>query len=176
MKAAVWLPIPGWEGLYSVSDRGEVRSEARTVRHPAGVPKQLPTKLLKPQRHGSGYLLVSLCREGKPKSFRLHILVLLAFRGPCPAGMEARHLDGDPGNPLLSNLAWGTPIENAADRKAHGTHCQGESHGRAKLTSEAVRRIRRDARSHRVIAQEMGVAQTTVSNIKGGRSWSSLQP
>lgn len=61
----------------------------------------------------------------------VHVLVLEAFRGPRPGpDYEGRHLDGDPGNSALVNLAWGTRQENWGDRRRHGrdvysakTHC-----------------------------------------------------
>lgn len=51
----------------------------------------------------------------------MHELVLTAHVGPCPPGMECRHLDGDEKNNALSNLVWGTPPEQALDRVRHGT-------------------------------------------------------
>ncbi len=69
----------------------------------------------------------------------IHRLVLEAFIGPCPEGMECRHFpDRNPANNNLSNLHWGTVSENALDRAIHGTNPTGENHGRAKLTNEEV--------------------------------------
>ena len=52
----------------------------------------------------------------------VHRLVLEAFVGPRPEGMVARHLNGDPGDNRLENLAWGTQSENNYDKVRHGTH------------------------------------------------------
>lgn len=49
----------------------------------------------------------------------VHHIVLTTFVGPCPEGLECRHLDGVKTNCRLSNLAWGTVTENAEDRKKH---------------------------------------------------------
>lgn len=50
----------------------------------------------------------------------VHRLVLETFVGPCPEGMEARHVKtNDPGNNHLENLEWGTPKQNGEDRKRH---------------------------------------------------------
>jgi hypothetical protein len=54
--------------------------------------------------------------------------------------MQCRHLDGNRSNNRLDNLAWGTPLENGADKARHGT-AKGERNGRAKLTAAKVRRI-----------------------------------
>lgn len=63
-----------------------------------------------------GYVFVTI----KKKSYAVHRLVLEAFVGPCPPGMEARHiLVRDVTDNRLVNLAWGTRFENAQDRKRH---------------------------------------------------------
>jgi hypothetical protein len=67
---------------------------------------------------------------------------LEAFVGPCPSGQEAAHLDGDPANNRLDNLAWKTPVENMGDQEKHQTLNWGERHGGAKLTEADVIAIR----------------------------------
>lgn len=67
--------------------------------------------------HEHGHIAAGITR----KTRYFHRLVLEAFIGPCPEGMECRHLDGDAGNNRLENLAWGTPIENGEDKVRHGT-------------------------------------------------------
>lgn len=49
---------------------------------------------------------------------------MAAFAGPCPEGLEVRHLDGDPANNRLTNLCYGTHSENVQDSLRHGTHAQ----------------------------------------------------
>lgn len=68
------------------------------------------------------YLAFKLSKEGATKTTYTHHLVLLAFEGKRPDGMdEIRHLDGNKLNNDLSNLAYGTTKQNAADRKIHQT-------------------------------------------------------
>lgn len=59
---------------------------------------------------------------GTYQTFRVHRLVLEAFVGPCPEGMECRHGDGDPGNNALTNLSWGTPEQNRGDAREAGRY------------------------------------------------------
>jgi hypothetical protein len=68
------------------------------------------------------YLVVTLYRDGRPKSVSVHRLVLLAFVGPCPDGLEGLHWDDDPANNRLSNLRWGTPGDNQRDCIRNGNH------------------------------------------------------
>src|SRR5271166_1685861 len=70
-------------------------------------------KQLKGNPNGKGHLQYTL------RGYRYfgHTLVLLTFVGPCPEGYECRHLDGNPANNRLRNLAWGTRLENAADQR-----------------------------------------------------------
>ena len=103
-----WLPIPGYEDIYEVSDRGRVRKIA-----------------LKPSFNKKGYPLVSLSRDGVAQKFLVHRLVMLAFAGPCPDRLMVRHLNGDPTDSRWpENLVYGTAVENAADKKLHGTDHQ----------------------------------------------------
>lgn len=46
------------------------------------------------------------------KKMYVHRLVLEAFTGPCPKGMECLHADDDPTNNHLTNLRWGTHSDN----------------------------------------------------------------
>lgn len=64
-----------------------------------------------------GYLSVSLRKDNTTYARQIQRLVLEAFQGPPSSEVHvARHLDGNPSNNELSNLAWGTERTNAADR------------------------------------------------------------
>lgn len=126
-----WTPIPGWEGLYSASDLGRVRSEVRQVRMGNGAALHtIGGRVLKPWATKQGYLLVSLSRGGRKYPVLVHRLVLSSFVGPCPDGMECCHLDDDPSNNQLDNLRWDTRsanqrdvIKNGNHHKVNKTHC-----------------------------------------------------
>lgn len=85
-----WRPVPGFEDLYEVSDRGRVRSIERET--PAG---RRGGTIKSPGRAGRGYPQAHLWKEGERYARYVHDLVLEAFRGPRPEGHQASHLDGD---------------------------------------------------------------------------------
>ncbi|WP_363316519.1 NUMOD4 motif-containing HNH endonuclease [uncultured Microbacterium sp.] len=115
-----WLPIAGYEGIYEVSARGGVRSLDRIG--PTG--RKVPGRTLRPTVNASGYPAVVLYRDGAARKLYVHRIVLSAFVGPCPEGMEALHGPSGQGDPALSNLRWGTHAENVADTIADGNHNQ----------------------------------------------------
>jgi hypothetical protein len=76
------------------------------------------------RQHGkhTGYLYVRVVDKDGEQSFPLiHRLVLEAFVGPCPVGMQACHADGDRQNNRPGNLRWDTCKANMADKKTHET-------------------------------------------------------
>jgi hypothetical protein len=175
-----WLPVPGFEGLYEVSDLGRVRSLDRVVPQAnrwGGVSHSLRKgRILKPGRHAGGHLFVCLCNETGHHQIFIHRLVLMAFDRLRPDGMECRHLDGDPTNNRFDNLAWGTRLENMADRTALGEHNppRGVRNSRAILDEEKVRLIRQEyafGERKSDIARSLGVHRNVVGKVLSGRTW-----
>ncbi len=111
-----WLPIEGYEGIYEVSDLGNVRRIVSRSGNPL-------VRQIKPKANYLGYLAVNLCRDKVQRTFKVHRLVAVAFLGsPTSPRMEVRHIDGTRDNARLENLQWGTHSENMLDSVAHGTH------------------------------------------------------
>jgi len=121
MTAEEWRPVVGYEGAYEVSDHGRVRSLGRTMTDRIGRPRRVPGGVLTPGR-AAGYQRVQLCADDRRGNAYVHTLVLEAFVGPRPVGMEGLHGDGDPDNCTPGNLHWGTHQENTLDRVRHGRH------------------------------------------------------
>lgn len=128
---------------------------------------------------GYGYLSVSLPRDGKRVSVKVHRLVALTFLGPPPSPVhEVRHLNGNQLDNRVSNLAWGTKKDNADDRERHGRTAYGERNGFVRLTEEKVREIRALAAqglSQRTIARKIGTHQTNVGDIINQKGWAHIQ-
>lgn len=116
-----WLPVPDYEGCYEVSDCGRVRSVSRTIQRSTGATMRIRSRIRKTYQSKSGHLSTSLSKAGVIRTHHVHYLVILAFEGERPDGMDIRHLNGDPTDNRLSNLAYGTRSENCQDSIEHGT-------------------------------------------------------
>jgi hypothetical protein len=113
-----WATVPGYSGAYEVSTWGRVRSMERIDSRG----RRRQGKILSPGRSTSGHLTVALCAGGVCRTFYVHRLVLQAFVGPNPAGMEACHWNDDPTDNRLENLRWDTRGANARDSVRNGSH------------------------------------------------------
>ncbi len=107
-----WKDVVGYEGLYRVSDTGLVMSVRRNRLMSLGTSRQ-------------GYRTCAISRDGKPRRYMVHRLVLEAFVGPCPEGMETLHRNDISGDNRLENLRWGTHAENIEDMKRNGNFNSG---------------------------------------------------
>lgn len=118
-----WLPIPGYEGHYEVSDQGRVRSLTRTLPHPVSGTKTYVGRIKStPRNKHTGYLMVQLARGGVKTQFTVHSLVLMAFVGPRPDGHVACHFNDIRTDNRAINLRWDTSVENHADMKRNRGH------------------------------------------------------
>lgn len=128
---------------------------------------------LKQERMKLGYYRVAIY-DGYKKKVLVHIIVIETFVGEKPSPWhEVRHLDGNPANNCIENLAWGTKEENVQDSKDHGTFVLGSRNYNAKLTEEMVIEIRKliaDGFTHKEIADMFNVSRATISNV-ATRSW-----
>lgn len=148
---------------YQVSDLGRVKSL-----------KYGKERILSASGNSNGYRAVSLAGPGGVFTRKVHRLVLEAFDGPCSVDKpEARHLDGDTQNNVVSNLAWGTRAENEADKRRHGTACGPRP---VKLTPLDVRHMREihiemEDISKRLLARVFDVSPAQVRAVLSGRAW-----
>ncbi|WP_081609739.1 NUMOD4 motif-containing HNH endonuclease [Mesorhizobium sp. STM 4661] len=150
-----WLPVVGFEGRYEVSDLGRVRSLAFRSNGGVGLMKSTPNY--------SGYHVVTLGRDRKQR--RVHVMVLEAFVGPRPTGMQGCHDKSDKDNNRLDSLRWDTPRGNIADRRSYS---EG-SHPNSKLSQSDFDDIRFNlamGRDLNTIAERFGVTRNRISQIR----------
>jgi hypothetical protein len=99
-----WKPVKNYDGLYEVSNFGEIKS--------LGNNKKRREKLLKPGKNSDGYLYVVLYKNGVVKKFLVHRLVYSAFVGEIPEGLQCNHIDENKENNRVDNLNLMTSKEN----------------------------------------------------------------
>ena len=101
----VWKDVPGYEGLYQVSNCGNVRSLDRLIKRKGQGDLPLKGGTVK-QFSNKGYKVVTLSKESKLKQFKVHRLVALAFI-PNPDSLpQVNHKDENPANNCIENLEW----------------------------------------------------------------------
>ncbi len=173
-----WRNVVGLEGLFEVSNKGRVRSVSRFVERSRGKPFWLEGRIRKPLVHQNR---AYLCYRGKNRA--VHHLVLEAFVGPKPDGMECCHFpDRNPLNNCLENLRWDTSKANSDDMRIHGTHriknpTRGEDNFLAKKTNAEVLEIRRlHSIGYRQVnlASMFNTSQASISLIVLRKQWKHL--
>jgi hypothetical protein len=169
-----WRDSPGHPG-YQVSTLGRVRSAWR--RRGKNLRSYISDRwrILRPQPSGRGYLVVQIRESDRCRKNYIHRLVLEAFVGPCPEGMEGRHIEtNDVTDNRLCNLAWGTKVENSQDRRRHGTDQDGANNHMARLTLEQVREAK-ELRAAGVMVKDLavrfGLNRSNMSRVLNSRRY-----
>ena len=108
-----WNAVRGYEGYYVVSDLGRVKGVDRVIEHP---------RLKHVKRKGNlitlyinnvnGYVYAQLCKDGKPIAYRVHRLVLDAFKPTVNNELQCNHINGVKHDNRLTNLEWVSQSEN----------------------------------------------------------------
>lgn len=116
-----WRDIEGYEGIYKISEYGDIMSF-----------KNGKKKILKPNKNNKGYLLINLCKNGEVNRYLVHRLVAIAFCENTNCYNVVNHMDENPLNNHYSNLEWctqqynlnyGTRNERAAESKKIKVKC-----------------------------------------------------
>jgi hypothetical protein len=159
----MWKDVVGFEGMYKVSDRGELFSISKN--------RLIPKRL---DRYG--YVKYELSKEGK-KFYRTgHKLVALAFI-PNPENLPSiNHMNLDKADNRLDNLEWCSNKQNtnhAILKRGEWMSCKGEKNVSSKLTYEDVKEIRslKGTMLQKELAKKFGVTPSQISNIMKGKQW-----
>jgi hypothetical protein len=174
-----WKQIPGYGGHYEASTLGRIRVKDRVVvkKNPrTGLICNFKYKgrMLNPHKSSTGYLTVHIGFDGKKIIVAVHRLVLEAFDGACPDGMEGCHSNGDSLDNRPENLRWDTHLRNNRDRLKHGTYSRGERHPMAKISDETAREILLSGKNYREVSAEYGISKTHAHKLMRGESWKHL--
>lgn len=111
--AEEWRDIPGYEGLYQASNHGRIRSVSHLIKaNKDGGIRYTKANIKKLVSGWHGYMWVSLCKDGKPKTHSVHQLVAVTFIENPDNLPAVNHIDADKTNNNISNLEWVTVKEN----------------------------------------------------------------
>lgn len=164
-----------YEGLYQISNFGNVKSLSRKIKSSRGF-RVMRERILKPATDRKGYLAVSLTKNGKSKTIKVHSIVTLCFLGERKNNHQVNHKDGNKQNNHLSNLEYCTRAENIQHAFDNGliTRKKGEEHFRSKLKNEDILKIRKMSKSgfsQRQISKLFSVNHNTIGSVLRGETW-----
>lgn len=167
-----WRECPRFPD-YEVSECGDVRRKKDAPIHQSG-------RRLKGVVDPDGYIHYTLrTPSGGSSSATAHRLVAEAFLGPPPSpNHEVAHRNGSRLLNVPSNLRWSTSLQNQRDRIDHGTDPKGQRNGRARITDDDVRYIRRRYRELKLSRQpvaeldrKFGLTRSQIIRIAKREAW-----
>src|SRR3990167_5337944 len=157
-----WRPVVGYEGRYSISNLGRLRSDSPMKGWPVG-------HIARGSRDSRGYIQVWLSVAGKRRLVMLHRLVAIAFLGAIPPGLEINHRNGVKEDCRLENLQFVTRSGNMLH--AYSTGLRKGRSPNIKLTTRQVQLIRKSGLTTRQLANRFNVTFQCVWAIRRGHTW-----
>lgn len=169
MMTEEFKDIPGYEGLYQVSNSGVVKSCAKYkgVGYCQQVPETIMSKVV-----FNGYYSTCLSKKGVKSRKYNHRLVALTFI-PNPNNFpEVNHIDGDKTNNHVSNLEWCTRLQNEQHAWRIGLKkMKGENHFASRVVTQFDMHLNpiRDWVNGLAIQKSLGFAATHISKCCNGK-------
>lgn len=177
--------IPGFEGLYFITEQGRVFSHGRISTGRAGKSRTIHPKWLAPRFDKDGYITAALTdSSGVQRYVKIHQIVLQLYGPPRPSSAHIpNHINFNKADNDINNLEWKTTQENVQHAIENGRHYtpfinyKGESHLKAKLDNAAVLYIRSVYKPNSpkngatALAAYYGVSPSTISGIANYKTW-----
>jgi len=144
-KEEIWKEVKNYEGIYEVSNIGNVRSLDNYIDNKHGSKSFKKGRVLKKFISVKGYLQTSLSKKTIRFNTGIHRLVAIAFIENTDNKPQVNHIDGDKNNNNYYNLEWCTNSENQIHAVKNNlcNHNLGEKHHNSKLTNYEVKTARR---------------------------------
>jgi DNA-binding NarL/FixJ family response regulator len=176
----IWKDIAGYEGLYQISNLGNVKSLERKIRaNKHGGIKTIKERLLSICYNEHGYKIVNLWKDNKFITQRVHRLIANAFIPKVDGKPFINHKNSIRDDNRIENLEWCTQKENMQHAYNSGSKKQKncENHHCAKLKNAQVLEIRRLYKigyTNKQISNMFNINSGTISTIVNNRSWKRL--
>jgi len=184
MIKEIWKPVAGYP-YYEVSNLGRVRTLSRWIEYTRSNTgdkvhrRVIKGQIIKPVPDKDGYVFVGMVGYGRRKNCikYVHRMVARAFIGKPPPGKKlVMHLDDIPANNWVTNLQWGSHMDNVRDRDSKSRQARGSRNGFAKLTeAEVIQMVTYSlipAMSDVEVGKIFGVTDANVRLIRNGSQWS----
>lgn len=158
--------IPNYENHYQISNLGNVKSF-----------KKNKEKLLVPVKCRKGYLNIKLSIDGKPKTYKIHRLVLLAFKPDENFKVaQINHINGIKTDNRVENLEWCDQFHNMQHAIKTGlrTGNIGSINGRAKLCEKqipVIRELYKLFKNYSLIGRLFKVSHQTIERVVKNTAW-----
>ena len=173
----LWLPINGYEGLYSISSLGRVKSFDRVLITRGGGTYVKKGRILKGAFTTKGYMFVTLAVNKRNKIHSIHRMVAAAFIENPQKLPQVNHKDGVKTNNKADNLEWCDnnynqrhAIENGLNNQAKGENC-----GTSKFTEKTVLDIRAMYATNKYSKSEIGrifgISKSNTIHIINRKGW-----
>jgi hypothetical protein len=185
-KLEVWKDIKDYEGIYQVSNFGNVKSLDREVAPNNRVPYWRKGKICKQSKSNLGYMTVGFTVNTIKVNKYVHRLVAEAFIANMNDYPQVNHIDCDKTNNRMYNLEWCTNSQNHIHATKNGLNklhlhrvaYSGEKNGRSLLTKEQVLEIKQKyipyKYSAKKLSKEYNVSESCITHILNNTSWQKI--
>lgn len=165
-----WKDVPGYEGLYTVSNLGKLKSVGRVVKC-IGKRKFTVSESIKKQTMKNGYLGWTLYKKNVGKFIYTHRLMCTVFIGEIPEGFQVHHKNGNRKDNKVSNL------QRIRADKHTSLHSKGEKNAACMLNERKVieiRKLHKLGHTYTALCEKYGVSYHTVRLAVLRKTWSHI--
>lgn len=158
----IWKDIPGYEGLYQVSNYGRVKSLERIIIRKNGKLQTIKEKIMKPFLGKDKHLYVCFRKNNYNNHYQIHRLVALVFILNPHCYEVVHHIDYNPQNNMVDNLMWMSREEHTA---IHATENNSKTVFQYTLDGELVAVWESASEA----AKQLGFQESAISNCCLGK-------
>lgn len=169
LSEEVWKDVIGYEGLYQISNFGNVKSLGNSFSR--------KERFLKLSPQSKGYLTVVLQKNGKRKMMLVHRLVAEYFVSNLNDKLQVNHINGIKTNNRAENLEWVSHRENLDHAIKNNLTLKGEENRNSKLKDVDVIKIHyllQKGVTTKELSESYNVSYSTIDSIRTNRYWKHL--